>query len=118
MDIKDVEDLLVYRDRMRLSDHALREAHKESLRARDVFYAIFNGRVLEHYQDRRRVLIVGPLPEQLDLQVHVVCDYTDAKELVAVTVYVPDRPKWVNEVVRGTGASRVRGNPAGPWSMG
>ncbi len=101
MFITDVEDLLTYRNQLRISDHALREAHKESLRARDVFYALFNGQVLEHYRDRRRVLIVGPLPGDLDLQVHVICDYTDPKELVAVTVYVPDRPKWVNELVRG-----------------
>jgi len=100
MHIRDIEDLLDYRRTMRLSDHALREAHKEGLHARDVFYAVFNGELLEHYPDRRRVLIIGPIAEA-DVKLHVVCDYTDAEEIVAITVYVPDRPTWVNDVVRG-----------------
>ncbi len=100
MRVKDVEDLLAFRRVMRISDHALREAHKEGLRAKDVFYAIFNGEVLEHYRDRLRVLIVGPFP-QTDVKVHVVCDYEDRDEVVVITVYVPDRPKWINDLVRG-----------------
>lgn len=102
MFIADVEDLLERRRMMRLSDHALREAHKESLRAGDIFHAIFNGRLLEHYPDRQRVLIAGPAPH-LDLDVHVVCEYTDPVELVAVTIYIPDRPKWINAVLRTRG---------------
>jgi hypothetical protein len=101
MIIKDVEDLLAYRQSMRFSDHGLREAHKESLRAEEIFHAIFHGEILEHYWRRRRLLIVGPLP-RLDLQIHVVCDYSDPKEIVIITVYVPDRPRWVNELVRNT----------------
>lgn len=100
MVFSNVDDLLAYREKLRVSDHALREAHKESLRARDVFYAIFNGDVLEHYADRQRVLIVGPVADS-DLKLHVVCDYSDPDELVAVTVYIPDRPNWVNDIVRG-----------------
>lgn len=100
MVISDVRDLLCRYDYMRLSEHALFEAHKESLRAKDVFYAVFNGQVVENYYDRRRVLIAGPSREY-DLEIHVVCDYADADEIVAVTVYVPDRPKWINELVRG-----------------
>lgn len=97
--LTDVEDLLARFETMRLSDHALREAHKEGLHARDVFHAVFNGEVLENYRDRKRLLIVGPLPDS-ELQLHVVCDYEDEEELVAVTVYVPDRPKWINDIAR------------------
>jgi len=99
MFITDIEDLLAYHHYMRLSEHALREAHKESLRARDVFYAIFNGQILENDRDRRRVLIVGPTIGN-DVRLHVVCDYDDDDEIVAITVYVPDRPRWINDVVR------------------
>ena len=102
MYITGVEDLLARRQTLRLSDHALREAHKESLRASDIFHAIFNGRLLEHYPDRERVLIAGPAL-QLDLDVHVVCEYSDPVELVAVTIYIPDRPKWINAVLRARG---------------
>ncbi len=104
MVITEVEDLLELRETMRLSDHALREAHKESLRANDVFYAFFNGEVVEHYSDRQRVLIAGPIHDS-DLKVHLVCEYSDPEEIVAITVYIPDRPKWVNEWVRSPNLS-------------
>ncbi len=106
MHLADLEDLLARRQTMRLSDHALREAHKESLRASDIFHAIFNGRLLEHYPERERVLIAGPVPH-LDLDVHVVCEYSDPVELVAVTIYIPDRPKWVNAVLRARGPQSI-----------
>lgn len=114
MFITNVEDLLARRRTMRLSNHALREAHKEGLRARDIFYAVFNGRLLEHYPERERVLIAGPLP-QLDLAVHVVCEYSDPVELVAITIYIPDRPKWVNAVLRAHGSPPSPRAP-GSWS--
>jgi hypothetical protein len=95
-DMTEVEDLLARHETMRLSEHALYEAYKESLRARDVFHAIFNGDILETYPRRRRVLIVGP-SVRFDLQIHVVCDYADRDEIVAVTVYIPDRPRWATD---------------------
>ncbi len=101
MFIKSVKDLLLYRESMRFSDHGLREAHKEGLRAEEIFHAVFQGEILEQYWRRRRALIVGPVP-RLDLQIHVVCDYSDPKEIVIITVYVPDKPHWVNELVRNT----------------
>jgi len=101
MDIVDTEDFLALRSNLRVSNHALREAHKEGLRARDIFYAIFNGRVVEHYPDRKRVLILGAVRE-FDLPLHVVCDYENTDEIVAITVYIPDRPDWVTELSRGS----------------
>lgn len=99
MVIRDVDDLLTYYETMRLSEHALFEAYKESLRAKDVFHAIFHGEVLEHYPRRQRVLIVGP-SARFDLCVHVVCEYGDAEEIVAITVYIPDRPQWATDHAR------------------
>jgi hypothetical protein len=99
MVVTDVEGLLAYHDTMRLTEHALYEAHKESLRAKDIFHAIFNGEILEHYPRRRRVLIVGP-SARFDLQIHVVCQYTNRDEIVAITVYVPDRPRWMSDWAR------------------
>lgn len=98
-DMTEVEDLLAHHETMRLSEHALYEAYKESLRAKDVFHAIFNGDILENYPRRRRVLIVGP-SVRFDLRIHVVCDYADRDEIVAVTVYIPDRPRWASDSVR------------------
>ncbi len=98
--ITDTEDLLALRESLRVSDHALREAHKEGLRAKDIFYAIFNGQVVEHYPDRKRVLISGPI-RKFGLPVHVVCDYSDTEAIVAVTVYIPNRPNWLTAWARG-----------------
>jgi hypothetical protein len=92
---------LALRDKFRVSDHALREVHKEGLRAKDILYAIFNGRIIENYPNRKRVLILGPIKNP-DLILHVVCDYSNREELVAVTVYIPNRPKWHTASTRGT----------------
>ncbi|RLC67045.1 MAG: hypothetical protein DRI48_03295 [Chloroflexi bacterium] len=99
MFIYDTQDLLESRQRLRVSVHALREAYKEGLRGRDIVYAIFKGRVIERYPDRDRVLILGPVAKS-GLPLHVVCDYTNANEIVAVTVYVPDRSVWASDQVR------------------
>jgi hypothetical protein len=99
MAITGVDDLLASHDTMRLTEHALYEAHKESLRAKDVFHAVFNGRILERYPRRKRVLIVGPTIG-FDLRIHVVCEYADRDEILAITVYVPDRPQWASDWMR------------------
>ena len=99
MFITDTQDLLERRSKLRVSMHALREAYKEGLRGKDILYAIFKGQVIERYPNRDRVLIMGPVATS-DLPLHVVCDYTDAREIVAVTVYVPSRSKWTADLIR------------------
>ena len=99
MFIYDAEDLLERRHKLRVSLHALREAYKEGLRGKDILHAIFEGEIIERYPNRDRVLILGPIAES-DLPLHVVCDYKDTKEIVAVTVYVPSREEWTADTVR------------------
>ena len=99
MYVYDTEDLLERRDVLRVSVHALREAYKEGLRGKDIIYAIFKGRVIERYPERDRVLILGPSAKS-GLPLHVVCDYADAREVVAVTVYVPSRSQWAADLFR------------------
>ena len=99
MYIHDTEDLLDRRRKLRVSFHALREAYKEGLRGKDILHAIFKGEVIERYPERDRVLILGPSAKS-NLSLHVVCDYTDAHEIVAVTVYIPDRSTWVGNLIR------------------
>jgi hypothetical protein len=99
MIVTDVDGLLARHDTMRLTEHALYEAYKESLRAKDIFYAVFNGEILEHYPRRHRVLIVGPTA-RFDLQIHIVCEYTSRDEILAITVYIPDRPRWASDSAR------------------
>ena len=99
MFIYETEDLLERRRKLRVSRHALREVYKEGLRGRDILYAIFKGQVIERYPDRDRVLIQGPIAKS-GLPLHVVCDYTDAKAIVAVTAYIPNRSEWAAGAVR------------------
>jgi hypothetical protein len=99
MYICDTEDLLGRRRKLRISFHALREAYKEGLRGRDILHAVFTGQVIERYPNRDRVLIVGPVAKA-DLPLHVVCDYADTDEIVAVTAYVPSRSEWAADAVR------------------
>ena len=106
MYIADIEDLLAWREELRVSEHALREAHKEGLWGKDIIHAILNGEVVEHYKDRERVLIVGPMID-FDIPIHVICDYADKKEIVAVTVYIPNRPKWLTAQTRSSLANSV-----------
>ena len=99
MYVYDVDDLLERRQKLRMSFHALWEAYKEGLRGRDILNAIFRGEVIEWYPERDRVLIAGPIRDT-DLPVHVVRDYTDKTEIVAVTVYIPNRSTWAGGMVR------------------
>ncbi|TFG69599.1 MAG: DUF4258 domain-containing protein [Anaerolineales bacterium] len=98
------EDLFVGREELRVSDHALREAHKEGLRGRDIIYIILTGTVVERYPDRRRVLIAG-IHKNNGLPIHIVCDYTDVKIVVVVTVYIPNRFRWAHPLRRRTSTS-------------
>jgi hypothetical protein len=45
------------------------------------------------------VLIVGPTA-RFDLQIHVVCEYASRDEILAITVYIPDRPRWASDSAR------------------
>ncbi|MEE8389178.1 MAG: hypothetical protein V3S14_00060, partial [Anaerolineae bacterium] len=69
------------------------------LHGKDIIYAIFKGQIIEHYPRRRRVLIAGPITDTT-IPLHIVCDYTDVDEIVAVTVYVPNRSHWMANLVR------------------
>ena len=108
MVIQDTQDLLELWSELRVSRHAMREAYKEGLQGKDIIYAIFKGKVIEHYPWRRRVLIVGPVTTA-DVPLHVVCDYTDAREIVAVTVYIPNRTQWAGDQTRRSNPQRMEG---------
>ena len=98
MYVYNLDDLLRIRDSLRVSLHALIEAYKDGLSSKDVVHAIWNGEVIERYPERNRVLIKGPTTSSIPL--HIVCDYADREEIVAVTVYIPSRDTWAADLVR------------------
>ena len=98
------EDIFAGRNELRVSQHALREAHKEGLRGRDIVYVVLSGTLVELYPDRRRVLIDGSHTKN-SLPIHVVCDYTDLYVVVVVTVYIPNRLSWAHPLRRRSSAN-------------
>ena len=89
------KELFAGRTMLRVSEHALREAHKEGIRGKDIIHTVFTGEVVERYPDRRRVLVAAPF-QDTSIPVHVVCDYTDHDEVVVVTVYIPTVDRWTS----------------------
>jgi len=85
---------LVRQRRFRIAVHALTEASKDGIRVKDIVRAILTGEAIEFYPERERLLILGYHPEN-NIPIHVVCDYSDPDEVVAVTVYIPGRSEWI-----------------------
>jgi hypothetical protein len=98
-----LEDIFGGRGELRISRHALREAHKEGLRGKDIIYAALTGSVVERYPRRRRILVAAT-HFKLNLPIHIVCDYTDLYEVVVVTVYIPNRLHWTHPLRRRSSA--------------
>jgi hypothetical protein len=107
------DDLLAGRTELRVSHHALREAHKEGLRGKDIIYTVLTGEIVERYPERRRALIAGHYPGT-ELHIHVVCDYSDYNVIVAVTVYIPTRQHWSSHRQRRLHGPRANENENSP----
>lgn len=76
-----------------MTTHAQVEAFKDGLILADIRYVFENGTVIEVYPDENRGLLYAKSPEYA-LPVHVVVE--DAlEEGVIITVYVPDKRKWI-----------------------
>lgn len=60
---------------------------------------MLNGKIIEEYPERQRVLIFGLVDED-DLPVHVVVDCSEIEEPVFVTSYVPDSRHWIKFQIR------------------
>jgi hypothetical protein len=58
-----------------------------------------NGKIIEEYPERQRVLIYAVLDEE-DLPVHIIVDYSEPDEPVIVTSYVPDSRYWIKFQIR------------------
>jgi len=85
-----------------ISDHAIIEARKDGIVPHTVVkleWVAINGKVIEEYVDRKRVLIYAELKED-KLPVHIVVDYSFWKEPVIVTSYVPNSKYWIKYKIR------------------
>ena len=85
-----------------VSDHAIIEARKDGIEPNTVKkleWAAVNGKVVEEYLDRQRILIYAELEEE-ELPIHLIVDFSFPEEPVIVTSYVPDRRYWIKSQKR------------------
>lgn len=78
--------------------HALIEAKKDGVEPEDMVYVLLTGKIIERYQERKRILVCGRMLNEIPL--HIVCNYSDPDLLYIVTVYIPSREDWANNFQR------------------
>ena len=91
-----------------VSDHAITEARKDGIEPQTMTkleWIAINGKMIEEYPDRQRILLYAELPET-KLSVHIVVEYSFPEEPVIVTAYVPDRRYWIKSQIRKTAENR------------
>ena len=90
----------IQRGEYEISFHAQKEAHAEHITTFDLKAAIYNGEILEDYQDDPRgpsCLILGYSGDE---PIHIVCGYAPTEWVRIITSYVPRLPKWIDERTR------------------
>lgn len=85
----------VFGDKFYLSQHAQKEAAEEQISVDDIKHVILTGRELEPYPRDPRgpsCLVVGQ--DLAGRWIHMVCGNFDRENLLIITVYLPQLPKW------------------------
>ncbi len=98
----DISQAKVRQDNFELSQHAQQEAAAEQISVDDIKHAILAGRELEPYPSDPRgpsCLIVGQ--DESGRWMHVLCGNFSRENLLIITVYVPEPPKWKDPLTRG-----------------
>jgi len=108
--IKELMDIDKIRKKIKHSEyeisfHAEKERYAEDITISDLEAAILNGAILEDYSDDARgpsCLILGYSQNR---PIHIVCGHTGIgiEWIRIITVYIPKKPKWINERVRTKG---------------
>lgn len=105
MDISKIKEK-IEDDEYEISFHAEKERYADDIEIIDLETAISNGEILENYLDDIRgesCLILGYANNQ---PVHIVCGYTQEKCIRIITVYRPQKPKWLDERTRRGGGEK------------
>jgi len=96
MDIEEIRER-VKRNEYEISFHAEKERYAEDITFSDLESAICNGEILENYPDDPGGPSCPVLGHSQNRSIHIVCGYTPTKWIRIVTVYIPKRPKWIDE---------------------
>jgi len=84
-----------------LSHHAQMERGKDQVSVDDIMAVVLNGKVVESYPEDPRgssCLIAGQGSDSR--WIHVVCGTFDQDDLLIITVYIPNPPKWQDPFTR------------------
>jgi len=94
-------DIEIIRQRVRndlylIKSHAIVHALKEGFDRQDMVEVVLGGTIIEDYADEKRALICGrsSMSPNVDIYLHVVCEYADPVYLEFVTAYIPDQQEW------------------------
>ncbi len=85
-----------------VSDHAIVEGRKDGIAPNTIEKlekVAINGKIIEEYPERERILIYSEI-EEYGIPVHIVVDYSELDEPVIVTSYVPDSKYWIKSQIR------------------
>ncbi|AEM78214.1 DUF4258 domain-containing protein [Thermoanaerobacter wiegelii] len=99
LDIKTIKKLIL-KGQWFLSEHALDRLIERNLRISDVLVSILNGEIIETYPEDPRGYSCLVLGRKDELFIHTVCGFIK-DNLVIITVYIPEPPKWIDERTRG-----------------
>ncbi len=98
----DIARAKVRQDNFDLSQHAQEEAAAERIGVDDIKQAILTGQELEPYSNDPRgpsCLMVGQ--DERGRWFHVLCGNFGRENLLIITVYLPQPPKWEDPFTRG-----------------
>ncbi|HIH96984.1 MAG TPA: DUF4258 domain-containing protein [Thermoplasmata archaeon] len=87
----------VRKNEYEISFHAEKERYAEDILISDLEDAVYNGEILEDYPDDARGSCCLVLGHSKNRSIHIVCGYTPQKWIRIITVYIPKRPKWIDE---------------------
>jgi hypothetical protein len=90
--------------RYRIRIHAVRHMIEEGFDEENLLEAL-SGKscILEDYPAEMRCLVLGYFASGADTRIplHVVCDYSDRRQIDIVTAYIPQKPWWATPRERG-----------------
>src|SRR5438105_12749591 len=79
-----------------IKSHVIIHALKEGFERAHVIQAVLRGTIIEDYADEKRALLCRRVRLSSDVEVylHVVCEYSDPVFVEFVTAYIPDERDW------------------------
>ena len=86
----------VREDHYLIKSHAVVHALKEGFERSQMVEAVLSGSIVEDYSEQKRALLCGRtmLTPNVEIYLHVLCEYADPVYVEFVTAYIPDEDEW------------------------